>query len=101
MFAHHRASGLRRITLSLCTLELESDPGSLEVGEQGAFPRVCGAIEQQLLDPRVVVEVLEMDELLERKPRMQVDRRTAVQRDRDARRPAQRPDAQQFGDPGA
>ncbi len=82
-------------------MSVEAVSGPVERREERAVAGIGNAVEQALLDPDVVVEVLEVDEPVERERRMQMDRRTAVQRQRQVVRPAQTVDAQQLGDPSA
>ena len=76
-------------------------PGRSQVGHERPIDRLDHAVEQHVLDPHVVVEVLQVNELLERGGGMQMDGRSTVQRERQVVRTAQGAHAQQLGDPAA
>jgi hypothetical protein len=71
---------LNRIPVRVRSLELEAVPWTPEIRPQGAPARGRDAVEQQVLDSHVIVEVLEVHELVECEPGMKVDCRPAVQR---------------------
>ena len=77
--------------LGVCALQLDAEPGTIEVGAHGAALRLEEAVEQHPLDPHVVVEPLEVAELRHGAERMGVDRRARCGRRGRARAPPRSP----------
>ena len=70
------------VPLRVGALELEAETRTGPVGHQLASDRVDHPIEEEVLDARVVVEVLEVPEVRHRARRMEVQGRGAVAGDR-------------------
>src|SRR5205085_1492622 len=95
----HRSS-LRGIGFGVGALQFESDAGPAEVGREEAVHRSARAIEEHLLDARVVVEIFDGMEMRERAAGVQMERGRGVRGERYAGRIRQRGRAEESGDAG-
>src|SRR5262245_26276994 len=89
---------LRRELRGVAGLELEAESRARAIRAQHAAVRRDDAVEQQLLDPRVVVEVLDVAEPRHGAPGVRVYARRGVRGQRQPERVAERARLEESGD---
>ncbi len=99
--AHQRASSRHPVALGLRLLEFEPEPRPGAIRGEHATAGLERPVEQDPLDPLVVVEVLDVDHALHRAAGVRGDRRGAVRGERQVARLAQAIDPQEVRDPAA
>src|SRR5687767_10338407 len=82
-------------------LQLQSMPGTAEIGTHRAAHGRRETVEEHRLDAGMIVEVFEMDEALHRAARVQMHRGRTVRRQRNAERIAQSGRLHEPGDAAA